>query len=124
MRPIVAGGVAWSVGLSVGLTRSWTLQKRLKWSRCRLGCGLGPREPYIKRGSRSRRVKGQLCGQKAASLRHARTCPTVDILKVTQQEAAPLWCRCRLGVLDGDARWHNLVNAMEACVCHSDAALC
>jgi len=40
MRPIVTDGVAWSVE-TVGLSRSWALQKRRNWSRCRLGCGLG-----------------------------------------------------------------------------------
>ena len=44
MRPTVTDGViAWSVGLSVcrsvGLSRSWALQKRLNQSRCRLRCG-------------------------------------------------------------------------------------
>ena len=29
------------VCLSVCLSRSWALQKRLNWSRCYLGCGLG-----------------------------------------------------------------------------------
>jgi len=40
MRPIVTDGVAWSVDLSVCLSRSWALQKLLNRSRCCLGCGL------------------------------------------------------------------------------------
>jgi len=41
MRPIVTDGVAWSVCQSVSLSRSWALQKRLSWSRYRLGCAVG-----------------------------------------------------------------------------------
>jgi len=40
MRSIVTDGVAWFVGLSIGLSRLWALQKRLNRSRCRLSYGL------------------------------------------------------------------------------------
>jgi len=39
MRPIVTDRVACSVGLSVGLSRSWALQKVLNRLRCHFGCG-------------------------------------------------------------------------------------
>ena len=41
VQPIVVDGVAWSVGLSVGLSQSLALQKWVNRSRCRLVCGLG-----------------------------------------------------------------------------------
>jgi len=41
MQPIVTDRVAWSVGLFVGLSQSWALQKRLNRSRCLLGWGFG-----------------------------------------------------------------------------------
>jgi len=44
MWRIVTDGIVWSVGLSVSLSVclswSWALQKRLNWSRRHLGCGL------------------------------------------------------------------------------------
>jgi len=53
---VVAKGLD-RLSLSVGLLHEWTLQKRLKWSRCHLCRGLlwacGPKEPCIRRGSRS-----------------------------------------------------------------------
>ena len=42
MRPIVTDGVAWC--LSVGLSRSWVLPKRLNRSRCRSWTRVGPRK--------------------------------------------------------------------------------
>jgi len=47
-------------------------------------------------GSRSPWVKGQCWGQIMAGSGHARTCPTFDMLKATQQVAALVWCRCQL----------------------------
>jgi len=38
--------VAWSVCRSVCLTRSWTVQKRPNWSRCRLGYGWAEETVY------------------------------------------------------------------------------
>ena len=50
-RPIVTNGVAWSVGLSVRLSRLSALQKRLNRSRCRLEYGLGWAQGSITRWS-------------------------------------------------------------------------
>jgi len=41
MRPIATDRVAWTVSLSVCLSQSSDLQKRLNRSRWRLGCTLG-----------------------------------------------------------------------------------
>jgi len=59
-------------------------------------------------GSRSPHVKRQFWGWKEPSPGHARTCQMVDILKVTQQGAVLIWCRCRFGwtlVLSGKYNW-------------------
>ena len=52
-------------------------------------------------GSRSPCVQRQFWGRKGAGPGHARACPAVDILKATQQGAAPVRCGCRLGL----TRW-------------------
>jgi len=44
--------------------------------------------------------KGQFWTQRGTGPGHSRRCPAVDILKATQQVAAPLLCECRSGVLD------------------------
>jgi len=55
---------------------------------------------------------------------HARTCPAVDILKATQQGAAPVRCGCRFGCARWGAHWRHLANTIEPSVCGGDAALC
>jgi len=45
--------------------------------------------------------EGAILRMKKPCRGHADSCPTVDILKVTQQGPAPVRCRCLLGVLDG-----------------------
>jgi len=53
-----------------------------------------------------------------------RTCPVVDILKATQQGAAPVQCGCRLGWTRRGAHWRHLANTIEPSVCGGDATLC
>jgi len=55
---------------------------------------------------------------------HARTCPAVGILKVTQQGLEPVRCGCRFGCARWDAHWRHLANTTEPSVCGGDAALC
>jgi len=107
-------------------SRSWALQKRLNRSWCCSDVDSGgPREPYIRWGSRSPHAKGQFWGRKGADPGHARTCPAVDILNVTQQGAEPIRCGCKFGYIRwGGGHWRNLANTTELSVCCGDAALC
>ena len=131
MRPIATDGVAWSVSWSVSLSR-------LNRSICRSGCGLGWAQgiiiiiiiiqKFITRtcsqalNMNRRRGKHALNGvqiptckeaisrAKRAGPGHAWTCPAVDILKATQQGAAPVRCGCRLGCTEWGEHWRYLAN--------------
>jgi len=48
----------------------------------------------------------------------------IDVLKVTHQGAAPVWCGCRVGCAIWDAYLRHLANATEPFVSGGDAALC
>jgi len=48
----------------------------------------------------------------------------VDILRATQQGAAPARCGCRLECTRWGAQWRQLANTTEPSVCGGDAALC
>ena len=67
---------------------------------------------------------GAMLRAKGAVSGHARTCPAVDILKATQQGAAPVRRGCRLKCTTWGAHWRHLVNAIEPSLYGSDAALC
>jgi len=57
----------------------------------------GPKEPCLRWGFRSPHVKWQFWGRNMAGPGYIRTCPTVDILKASQQGAASVRWGCRLG---------------------------
>jgi len=88
------------------------MQKRLSRSTARYAVwdvdSGGPKEPDDRCPKEGAIFQGQ-----EADLGHARTCPVVDILKTAQKRAAPVLCRCRLGVLDGvhtGATWRIRLN--------------
>ena len=111
-----------SVGRSVMIVNP---AKRLNRSKCRSGCGLRwVQGTMYEMGSTFLHVKGHFWGRKGAGPEHARTCPAVDILKATQQGAAPVKCGCRLGRTRWSAHWRNLANRAEPSLCGGDAALC
>ena len=127
MRPVVTDRVASSVSvcLSIGLSQPLAPQKQLNRSRCRLGEDSdGPKESCIRWSPDPQTRRGNFEGQNVAGPGHARTCPALDMLKPTQQGAAPVWFGCRLGVLDGSAHWRRLANTIEPSVCGCDAAFC
>jgi len=82
----------------------------------------GPKEPW-RLGSRSPMRSGNFDGGNAVGPGHARTCSVVDILKVTQQGAAPVRCGGRLGCTRWGAYWRHLANMTEPSVCGDNAAL-
>jgi len=51
-----------------------------------------------------------------------RTCLVVDIVKVTQQGAAPVLCKCRYGSTRWGAHWRDLAITIEPSTCGDDAA--
>jgi len=111
-----------TIGLCVSLSQSWALQKRLNRSKYRLGCELGwallPRN-YILMAVQIPKRKGAYGGMDGPG--HVRA---VDILKATQQGAAPVRCGWRLECTRWGAHWRHLANTTEPSVCGGDAALC
>jgi len=89
MQSSATDGVAWSVCQSVGLSRSWALQKRLDRSRCRLECELrwAQGTMYWMEVQIPTREGGNFEGKKGPAHGHSRTCLPVDIFKSTQQRA-------------------------------------
>jgi len=104
-----------------GLSWSSALQEWLNWLRCHLGCG--PREPRIRWRSGSTPWRGNFDGEVASS-GHFLTCSVVNIVKMTQQGSAWVWCRCQVEHTRWAAHWHYLTNTNESSVYGSDAALC
>jgi len=90
------------------------VQKKLNWSRCRLGVASdGPKEPCVRCESKSRNVKGQFWGQKDASSGHVRRSIYSKRLSRGQKR-----CGCWLGVLDGVhiGKYNWTVHAWRLCV--------
>jgi len=76
----------------------------------------GPKEPRIRWGPYPH-AKGQFWSRKVTGPGHVRTCLAVDILKATQQGVAPVWCACRLCILEGvhvGATWRILLTHPRA----------
>jgi len=112
MRPIITDG-AWSVGLSVTIMSPSAKTAEPIMMPFGMLTRMVQRTVYSV-GSIASHVKGQLWGRG-----HDRTCPAVDILKATQQGAAPVpdadW-----DVLDRSAHWRIRLNcpcaaAMRPC---------
>jgi len=120
MWPIVTDRVAWSVGLSVGRSVSrescingWTDRDAI-WA----VDSRGPKEPCIRRGSRSLRVKGQFWGK-----RHASRLVTPCSGKCARPPPA-LWWHYRPRVHLSLRGCRGPVNMIQLFVCGSDAACC
>ena len=80
MQPIVAG--RWSIGLSVGLSRLWALQKRLNWSRCRLGVNrVGPRRNRVLDCGPDPHEKGQLWEKRRTIAKYRYHCPCAAAMR-------------------------------------------
>ena len=63
-----------------------------------LGCGLSWAQELCTRwGPDPYTWRGNLMAKRGRA-GHARICPAVTILGVTQQGVEPVWCRCQLGV--------------------------
>jgi len=88
----------------------------LNQSRSRLGCGLRwHKEPCIRWGV-------QIPSCEGAVLRGEKWRPTVKYrLLAVQKQLNRSRCHlgCGLGVLDGDAHWRHLANAVEPTLCGS-----
>jgi len=98
MRPIATDGVSSSVGLSVGHDREPC--KTAEPIEILLGRELGwAQATMYEMGVPIPQGKGQFWGRNGVDPGHARACPTVDILKATQQGAEPVLCGCRLGCM-------------------------
>jgi len=102
MRPIVTDRLAWSVCRSICHT-SEPYKKRLNWSRCRLGWGLGwpwhPRRHY--------------------TVRPAKMAESIDLL-------FGLWsliCQVAPMCPHWSSQRRNLANTIEPPICGGDAAL-
>jgi len=103
MWPIVTDGV----GLSVTIKTAEQIDMQFgMWTRV---------------SSRNRLDGVQICTREGAILwregsgrpaRHIQTW-AVDILEVTQQGAAPVWCGCRLECTRCAAHWRNLASTTE-----------
>jgi len=61
---------------------------------CGMWTGVGPRNHVLDGGPDPHTQRGNFEGENG----RAETCPVVDILKGTWQEAAPIWCRCQFRV--------------------------
>jgi len=122
MRPIAADGVAWSVSLSVGLNckpcnNGWSGPIKMLFG-LSTRMGIGNHVLDVKRTTL--RVKRG----------RPRTCPVVDILRMTLEGAALVQSH-QYGA-DADwgvstrwgTHWCHLVNTTEPSVCGGDAALC
>ena len=102
MRPIATGGVAWSIGLTLGYDREpckngWT-DRDAAWD----VDSSGPEEPCVRLGADPNTWMDNFEGEKGP-VQDMPTRPAVDrpILKAIRQAAAPVriecWLACRLG---------------------------
>jgi len=71
---------------------------------------VGQRNQVLDDGPDLHAWMGNFEGKKGLAQGHAWTCLTVDILKATQQGAAPVWCRCQLWCTRWGAHCCHLVN--------------
>jgi len=126
MQPIVTDQVVWSVcHTSEPCKNGWTDRAAV----LDVHSG-GPREALLDVGAdpcvkgqlldvgADPCVKGQFWEEEVAGPGHASTCLAVDILKVTQQGAAPVQCRCRFGRLHGahfGTTWQIRLNWPRGC---------
>jgi len=74
----------------------------------------GPDPPY----------EGTILSGKRSGAGHAQTCPVVDILKATQQEAEPVRRGCLLVCTRCGANWRSLANTIELSMSGADETLC
>ena len=102
----------------------WAVQKQLNQSICLWGCGVSWAQELCTRwGPDPYTWRGNLMAKRGRA-GHARTCPAVTILGVTQRGVGPVWCRCQLGCTRWGAHWHHLANTIDPPVCGGDAASC
>jgi len=89
----------------------WALQEQLNWLWCHLGCWLGWSKElcirwrnYVLDGVQIPTCEGALVRAKGGQ---PKTFLAVSMLKVTQQGAEPVWCRCQPGCTIWGWIWLN-----------------
>jgi len=115
-----AKGQFWGAGKGQPFVKYWTVFRELckngrtDWDAVWNVDSGEPKESCIRWGPDSRTSRGNFEDERS----RPRTCPAVDILKMTQQGVAPV---CQLGVSRWvDSNWGHLVNTTEPSMCCSN----